>query len=543
MIPNVPYTFTIVNLIKESSSFQTGMVPVMYSHQHTKATQGKVGWHRASNISRVSYFHNFHRRENKETKASSIRKSTTKSKKVTKPIMRKQGKKKMVRVELPSTRRASGRGSGRGSRGGRGRGRGRSGVKKVSSAPLLSGAVGRVDAEVEVEECHYSMSITMTFDYAEDEVYLAHLYPFTYTHQRACLDALEKLPWARSVLRRQLLCISRGGNACEVLTVTDFAPTEESCTDSEREKQLAEIKARPVLVITARVHPGETGASWVMKGFLDFITSQLPDAVALRKRVVFKIVPILNPDGVIEGSYRASLSGTDLNRCWESPCPVMHPTLFWTKQLIFSLAKQRDTRFYVDLHGHSVMHSSCLYGCSIEKTDSGLVPKAPSVRARRYVHSFDHLIKRSRPPLDFSDEHIQKPSAPGRALQELISELTVNIQGPELYPQLLARHAGPIFSTDLCRFTVRKAKAGSARVVIWRELGLTSCFTLETTFCSADTGSFKDVLLQPRHYEALGCSMSSALWDWLLITETSRSQGTTSLISESKAPESESEQY
>lgn len=38
------------------------------------------------------------------------------------------------------------------------------------------------------------------------------------------------------------------------------------------------------------------------------------DAVTLRERYVFKIIPMLNPDGVIVGNYRSSLGGYDLNR-------------------------------------------------------------------------------------------------------------------------------------------------------------------------------------------------------------------------------------
>ena len=53
----------------------------------------------------------------------------------------------------------------------------------------------------------------------------------------------------------------------------------------------------------ARVHPGESNASWVMKGTLEFLVSSDPIADLLRKCFIFKIVPMLNPDGVINGRW------------------------------------------------------------------------------------------------------------------------------------------------------------------------------------------------------------------------------------------------
>jgi murein tripeptide amidase MpaA len=63
-----------------------------------------------------------------------------------------------------------------------------------------------------------------------------------------------------------------------------------------------------------RMHPGETNASWLMHGFIRFILSTSSKAKQLRKIAVFKIIPMLNPDGVILGNYRASLAGCDINR-------------------------------------------------------------------------------------------------------------------------------------------------------------------------------------------------------------------------------------
>ena len=80
-----------------------------------------------------------------------------------------------------------------------------------------------------------------------------------------------------------------------------------------------ETAKKPAIVfITARVHPGETPSSWVCQGIIDFLLSDDPAARVLRDSVIFKIVPMLNPDGVVRGNYRCSSLGYDLNRHWQS---------------------------------------------------------------------------------------------------------------------------------------------------------------------------------------------------------------------------------
>lgn len=61
---------------------------------------------------------------------------------------------------------------------------------------------------------------------------------------------------------------------------------------------------------------------------IDFLVSSDPIALQLRQCFVFKLVPMLNPDGVIVGNYRSSLAGVDLNRCWDKPVRQLHPTIY-----------------------------------------------------------------------------------------------------------------------------------------------------------------------------------------------------------------------
>ena len=75
----------------------------------------------------------------------------------------------------------------------------------------------------------------------------------------------------------------------------------------------------------ARVHPGETVSSFVVKGFLNSLFSSLPEAQYLKSKFTIKVIPMQNPDGVIHGNTRTSLIGNDLNRRWISPSESLHP--------------------------------------------------------------------------------------------------------------------------------------------------------------------------------------------------------------------------
>ena len=97
---------------------------------------------------------------------------------------------------------------------------------------------------------------------------------------------------------------------------------------------------------------------------LRFLLGFSAEAVALRREFVFKIVPMLNPDGVISGNYRTSLAGCDLNRRWDEPSPTQHPTIFHARQLVERFARDRDVALFCDLHGHSRRFNIFCYGCA-----------------------------------------------------------------------------------------------------------------------------------------------------------------------------------
>jgi murein tripeptide amidase MpaA len=150
---------------------------------------------------------------------------------------------------------------------------------------------------------------------------------------------------------RKTLCKTLAGNNCDYLTITS------------REKK-ENAASRKCVIISARVHPGETVGSWMMRGVLKYITDPSSnEARLLRENFIFKIIPMLNPDGVINGNYRCSLAGCDLNRRWKTPSKVIHPTIYSTKNLVKESHEERGVFLFCDLHGHSRKHNVFMYGC------------------------------------------------------------------------------------------------------------------------------------------------------------------------------------
>ncbi|KAM7017721.1 cytosolic carboxypeptidase 1 isoform 1-T1 [Tautogolabrus adspersus] len=308
---------------------------------------------------------------------------------------------------------------------------------------------------------YYTMTFSTNFSHKDDVCYFAYHYPYTYSTLKMHLSKLEALRTPHIYLRQDVLCETLGGNKCPLLTIT-------AMPESNSNDHICQFRNRPLIFLSARVHPGETNASWVMKGTLEFLMGTSPLAASLRDAYIFKIVPMLNPDGVINGNHRCSLSGEDLNRQWQNPNPELHPTIYHTKSLLQYLAHiQRAPLVFCDYHGHSRKKNVFMYGCSVKET-----------------------VWQSNISATSSD------------LQEDL--------GYRALPKILSQIA-PAFSMASCSFVVERSKESTARVVVWREIGVQRSYTMESTLCGCDQGKYKGLQIGTRELEEMGAQFCVAL--------------------------------
>ncbi|XP_021353355.1 cytosolic carboxypeptidase 2-like isoform X22 [Mizuhopecten yessoensis] len=296
------------------------------------------------------------------------------------------------------------------------------------------------------EKPFYSLTWTVEFPHDNDTVYFAHCFPYTYTDLQDYLLDITNDPVKSKICKQRVLCRTLAGNLVYVLTITSPSQNPE------------DIKHKKAVVITSRVHPGECNASWMMKGFLDYLTGSSADAKLLRDTFIFKIVPMLNPDGVIVGNYRCSLAGRDLNRNYKTVLKDSYPSVWHTKNMIRKLLQEREIIVYCDLHGHSRKQNVFIYGCDNRHN-------------------------------------------PEKRLRERI------------FPVMLNKNAPDKFKFESCKFKVQKSKEGTGRIVMWH-MGIMNSYTMEATFCGSTIGKKKGYHFTLLDFEAMGYHFCDTLLDY-----------------------------
>ena len=355
----------------------------------------------------------------------------------------------------------------------------------------------------------YQLKFSYTFEAPTDKVYFAYCFPYTFSMLQSFIkevslmrasvrssQAVDQLPLGKKndYFSESVLSKSLSGADVPLLTITSRLTSDpgeynlikmEEFEDQDSKVSMPMYKRKKYVVVTGRVHPGESNSSWVMQGFIKCLMGSSLQAKQLRKRLIFLVVPMINVDGVIIGNYRTSMAGNDLNRRYLEPEPRLHPEVCAVKELVHELiygkdpaapkqdpGKQQpptpticdeDIMAFVDLHGHSRKKNVFVYG-----------PQFP-LSSDKYYRC--------------------------RLIPKLLSEETSKF-----------RYHSSSFKYEYC-------KRKTARVVLAREYNIMNCYTLEASFSGHFDENRRNYEFNQQQYEEMGEHFLNSLYEYTLILE------------------------
>ena len=172
--------------------------------------------------------------------------------------------------------------------------------------------------------------LTITAELACESIQIAYFAPYSYERHQDLLAAVQVHP---------LACVEHLG---ETLDKRDLTLVKVGNGDSKKRS----------IWITARQHPGETMAEWLVEGLLNSLLDEgNATAKLLLEKANFYIVPNMNPDGSVRGHLRTNAVGTNLNREWANPSLEKSPEVFH----VINKMEETGVDLFYDVHGDEAL--------------------------------------------------------------------------------------------------------------------------------------------------------------------------------------------
>ena len=226
--------------------------------------------------------------------------------------------------------------------------------------------------------------LTIVAELECDTIQIAYFAPYSYERHQDLLAAVQTHP---------LVSVEHLGETLDKrdLTLVKIADGDSSSDKSKRN-----------IWITARQHPGETMAEWLVEGLLySLLDSDNTTAKLLLEKANFYIVPNMNPDGSVRGHLRTNAVGTNLNREWLNPSLEKSPEVFH----VINKMEATGVDLFYDVHGDEALPYVFLAGSQ----------GTPSYNDRlaRLRDKFSDVLKLAS--ADFQSEFGYDIDAPGTA--------------------------------------------------------------------------------------------------------------------------------
>ncbi|KAL4471783.1 hypothetical protein ABPG72_008801 [Tetrahymena utriculariae] len=274
------------------------------------------------------------------------------------------------------------------------------------------------DEKDNVLKLNFSFDFSTTLD---QNVYFSFSYPYSYQRNIEFIDQLanQYTNDPDIYFNREILTYTPQLRLINLLTISSHdekSPQKESYISDalfpERDFEQRAVRFKPnkpIVLISARVHPGETPASYALEGFLKFLLNKNDlRAVLLRKYFTFQVVPMLNPDGVYCGHYRMDIYNQNLNRYYQVASNSKQPSIYAMKKIICQLSLEGRLLFYMDFHSHAGKKGTFLYGNAIEEfsqqVENQVFAKIMAINDPHFEYNYCNFSKAQMKSKDRQDD-------------------------------------------------------------------------------------------------------------------------------------------
>ena len=217
-----------------------------------------------------------------------------------------------------------------------------------------------INYELNLDEKNNLLSIKFDFDLPKNRyVLFAFCFPWSYEKNEAFLQYIKERVKNKNIYYHdEILTLSKEKRKIHLLTITSknniiLNKKEQTLNGLFPDKNRCNLimHDKYIIFITARVHPGETPGTLTFNGILKLLTDiNNPINKILLDNFIFKLIPIINVDGVSNGYFRLNTEGYNLNRCYLGPSPKINPENYAITKLFYFYSSNYKIRYYFDLH-------------------------------------------------------------------------------------------------------------------------------------------------------------------------------------------------
>ena len=220
------------------------------------------------------------------------------------------------------------------------------------------------------------LSIKFNFDLPKKRyVLFSFCFPWSYDKNESFLKHIkEKIKNKNIYYHDEILTLSKEKRNIHLLTIT----SKKNIINNKKESNLNGLfpdknrcnlilHDKHIIFITARVHPGETPGTLMFNGILKLlIDNDNQMSKILLDNFIFKLIPIINVDGVSNGYFRLNNEGYNLNRCYLGPSPKITPENYAITKLFYFYSSNYKVRYYFDLHADMNVRGVYTFGNALK---------------------------------------------------------------------------------------------------------------------------------------------------------------------------------